>query len=37
MHAVRGVESIDHIVQMIAGHDLNHLAQVERLLARKKS
>jgi hypothetical protein len=37
MHAERGVESIDHIVQMIAGHDLNHLAQVERLLARKKS
>lgn len=37
MHAERGVETIDHIVQMIAGHDLNHLAQVERLLARKKS
>jgi DinB family protein len=37
MHAERGVETIEHIVQMIAGHDLNHLAQVERILARKKS
>ena len=37
MHAERGVETIDHIVQMIAGHDLNHLGQVERILARKKS
>jgi hypothetical protein len=37
MHAERGVETIDHITQMMAGHDLNHLAQVERLLARKKS
>jgi hypothetical protein len=37
MHAERGVETIEHIVQMIAGHDLNHLAQVERLLARKRS
>jgi len=37
MHAERGVETIDHIVRMIAGHDLNHLAQVERLLGRKKS
>ncbi|HEX3375582.1 MAG TPA: DinB family protein [Candidatus Acidoferrales bacterium] len=35
MHAERGVETIEHIVQMIAGHDLNHLAQVERILARK--
>jgi hypothetical protein len=35
MHAERGVETIDHIVQMIAGHDLNHLGQVERILARK--
>ena len=37
MHAERGVETIEHIVQMMAGHDLNHLAQVERILARKKS
>jgi hypothetical protein len=37
MHAERGMETIDHITQMMAGHDLNHLAQVERLLGRKKS
>ncbi len=37
MHAERGVETVDHIMQMMAGHDLNHLAQVERLLAPKKS
>jgi DinB superfamily len=37
MHAERGVETIEHIVRMNAGHDINHLAQVERLLARKRS
>lgn len=37
MHAERGVETVEHIMQMMAGHDLNHLAQVERLLAPKKS
>jgi|SRR5208283_2407514 len=36
MHAERGQESIERIVQMIAGHDINHLEQVERLRARKK-
>jgi hypothetical protein len=37
MHAERGVETIEHIVRMMAGHDLNHLGQVERLVAAKKS
>ena len=36
MHAERGVETIEHIVRMMAGHDLNHLAQVERIVAAKK-
>ena len=36
MHAERGEESVERIVQMLAGHDINHLEQVERLLARKK-
>ena len=36
LHAERGGESIERIVQMLAGHDINHLEQVERLLARKK-
>jgi hypothetical protein len=36
MHAERGVETIEHIVSMMAGHDLNHLAQVERIVAAQK-
>ena len=31
MHAERGKETIAHIVRMFAGHDLNHLGQVERI------
>ncbi|MGH9792929.1 MAG: DinB family protein [Candidatus Acidiferrales bacterium] len=31
LHAERGKESVAHFSRMIAGHDLNHLAQVERL------
>jgi hypothetical protein len=30
-HQERGKETVEHIVQMIAGHDLNHLLQVERI------
>jgi hypothetical protein len=36
MHAERGVETIEHITAMMAGHDLNHVAQVERIVAAKK-
>jgi hypothetical protein len=35
MHSERGQESVEHIVRMIAGHDLNHLQQIERILASK--
>ena len=31
MHEERGKETIAHIVRMFAGHDLNHLAQVEKI------
>jgi hypothetical protein len=37
MHAERGVETIEQITCMMAGHDLNHLGQVERIVAPKKS
>jgi len=37
MHAERGVETIEHMSCMMAGHDLNHLGQVERIVAAKKS
>ena len=35
MHSERGPESIEHIVRMFAGHDINHLQQVEEILAHK--
>jgi DinB superfamily len=35
VHAERGNESIEMIVRMIAGHDLNHIQQIERILGRK--
>jgi len=31
MHSERGKETLAHIVRMFAGHDLNHLAQVEKI------
>jgi uncharacterized damage-inducible protein DinB len=31
-HSERGQESIEHIVRMIAGHDINHTGQIERIL-----
>ena len=34
-HSERGQETIEHIVRMFAGHDLNHLQQIERILAAK--
>ena len=36
MHAERGKESVDTLMRMTAGHDLNHLAQVERILGKKR-
>jgi len=36
MHAERGEETVERIVQMMAGHDINHTKQVERILATKK-
>lgn len=35
MHSERGQETIEHIVRMFAGHDINHLKQIERILAGK--
>jgi hypothetical protein len=37
MHAERGVETIEHIARMMAGHDINHTKQIERILGAKKS
>jgi hypothetical protein len=35
MHSERGQESIEHMVRMVAGHDINHLQQIEKILAHK--
>jgi DinB superfamily len=35
MHSERGQESIEHMVRLAAGHDLNHLQQIEKILAPK--
>jgi hypothetical protein len=32
VHAERGHESVHHLVRLYAGHDINHLRQVEALL-----
>jgi hypothetical protein len=36
MHSERGQETIEHIVRMAAGHDINHLQQIERILPAKR-
>jgi uncharacterized damage-inducible protein DinB len=35
MHNERGEESVETIVLMFAGHDINHLGQIERILGQK--
>jgi uncharacterized damage-inducible protein DinB len=36
MHAERGQETIERIVRLMAGHDVNHLRQVQERLAGEK-
>lgn len=35
LHNERGEESVEMIVLMFAGHDINHFGQIERILAQK--
>lgn len=35
VHSERGPESIERIVEMMAGHDINHLRQIETILKSK--
>jgi DinB family protein len=35
VHSERGNESVETIVRMFAGHDLNHFAQIEKILGKK--
>jgi len=34
MHAQRGQETIEQIVRLTAGHDINHLLQIERIVGK---
>jgi len=34
MHAERGRETVTHLIRLYAGHDLNHLGQIERIVAK---
>jgi DinB family protein len=36
MHSERGQETIEQIVRLTAGHDMNHLQQIERILSEKR-
>jgi hypothetical protein len=36
LHAERGEESIERVVRMLAGHDLNHLQQLEKIVNLEK-
>jgi hypothetical protein len=36
MHAERGKETIAHLARMFAGHDTNHILQVERIAGEVK-
>jgi hypothetical protein len=37
IHSERGQETIEHIVRMFAGHDINHTKQIERIVAQKRA
>ena len=36
MHSERGQETIERLVRLTAGHDINHLQQIEALTARER-
>jgi hypothetical protein len=36
VHSERGPESVETMLRMMAGHDLNHLKQIEAILAGKR-
>lgn len=35
VHAERGRETIGHLIRLYAGHDLNHVKQIEALVSRR--
>jgi DinB superfamily len=36
LHAERGEENIERIAKLTAGHDINHILQIERILEKKE-
>ncbi len=36
VHSERGEETVEHIVRMFAGHDLNHIQQIKGILTSQK-
>ncbi len=36
IHAERGKETLERVAQMFAGHDINHLQQIERIVKQKR-
>jgi hypothetical protein len=36
LHNERGPQDVDTIVRMTAGHDINHIQQIEKIIAAKK-
>ena len=37
MHQERGKETVSRMVEMFAGHDVNHLQQIEQLIGKKRT
>jgi hypothetical protein len=37
MHEERGRESLRHLARLVAGHDVNHLKQIEAILKTPRS
>ena len=37
MHLERGKETVAHLTRMFAGHDTNHVLQIERIVKQLKS
>ncbi|MGA8407690.1 MAG: DinB family protein [Candidatus Acidiferrales bacterium] len=37
IHSERGEETVEHIVRMFAGHDINHTKQIESIVGQKRS
>jgi hypothetical protein len=37
MHSERGKETVKRLAEMTAGHDINHMSQIERIVRRRKT